>query len=235
VRAFIARQAAMSTVYRWTIEEYEALGEAAQRIFDWRHPRHIELIRGYLKENGEPAKLSVGEYLNMVEAGIFSRFGKKTRVELLRGEIRDMSPIGNPHEQALTNLTEWSFAQAGKSVTIRVQCSVQLPPAGSVPEPDLVWAVRRSYRCEKPGPDDILLLIEVADTSLAEDTGEKAQIYAAAGIRDYWVVNIPDEVIEVRRDPGPEGYRSLAKFSGNQELRPLAFPEAVLIPDTVWE
>ena len=226
----------MSTVFRWTLEEYEALTEVGERVFsDWRHPRHIELIRGYLKERGEPAKLSMNEYLGMVETGIFSRFGKKKRVELIRGEIREMSPIGNAHEEALTCLTEWSFSRVGADVKIRVQCSIRLlPRLQTVPEPDLVWVVRRSYRCEKPGPDDIFLLVEVADTSLAEDTGEKAELYAAAGIRDYWVVNIPEKVVEVRRDPGPDGYRSLAKFSGNAEVRPLAFPESFLIPDTIW-
>jgi len=192
------------------------------------------LIRGYLKERGEPAKLSVEEYLRMVEAGIFSRRGKK-RVELIHGEIREMSPIGNPHEEALSNLVDWSYRVVPKDVKIRVQCSIQLPPAKSVPEPDLVWAVRRSYRREKPGPADIHLLVEVADTSFTEDTGEKAEIYAAAGIRDYWVVNIPDQVVEVRRDPRATGYESLTRYSGPQEIRPLAFPDVVLITDTLWQ
>jgi Uma2 family endonuclease len=225
----------MSTIFRWTLEEYEALAEVGERVFcDWQHPRHIELIFGYLEERGEPAKLSLEEYLRMVEAGIFSRRGKK-RVELIRGEIREMSPIGNPHEEVLSNLVDWSYRVVPKDVKIRVQCSIQLPPSKSVPEPDLVWAIRRSYRREKPGPDDILLLVEVADTSLAEDTGEKAEIYAAAGISDYWVVNIPDQVVEVRREPSPTGYQSLAKYSADQEVRPLAYPQLVLIPNALWE
>ena len=112
-----------------------------------------------------------------------------------------------------------------------MQCSVRLPPLQTVPEPDLVWAVRRSYRREKRDPDDIRLLVDLVDTSLAEDTGEKAEIYAAAGIRDYWVVNIAEQVIEVCREPGPEGYRSLTRYSGSQELRPLANPDAALNPE----
>jgi Uma2 family endonuclease len=225
----------MRTVFRWTLEEYEALAAIAERVFtDWRHPRHIELIRGYLKERGEPAKLSLDEYLRMVEAGIFSRRGKK-RVELIRGEIREMSPIGNPHEEALSNLVDWSYRVVPQEVKIRVQCSIQLPLAKSAPEPDLVWAIRRSYQREKPGPADIHLLVEVADTSLAEDTGEKAEIYAAAGIHDYWVVNIPDQVVEVRRDPRPTGYASLTKYFGPQEIRSLAFSGVVLITDTLWQ
>ena len=223
----------MSTVFRWTLEEYEALAEVSQQVFDWRHPRHIELIYGYLEENGEPAKLSLDEYLRMVETGIFSRWGKK-RVELINGEIREMSPIGNPHEEVLTDLTEWSYRKAGRGVKIRVQCSVRLSPSQSAPEPDLVWAIRRQYLREKPGPDDILLVVEIADSSLALDTGEKALLYAEAGIRDYWVVNLRDRNIEVRRDPGPDGFQSLAVLSGNDELRPLACPDALLVPATLW-
>ena len=66
------------------------------------------------------------------------------------------------------------------------------------------------------------------------DAGERLKA-AEAGIRDYWVVNIPEQLIEVRRDPGPKGYRSLTKFSGSDELRPMAYPEAVLTTDTIFE
>jgi Uma2 family endonuclease len=225
----------MSMLYQWTIEDYEALATVGERVFtDWRHPRHIELICGYLKEGGKPARVSVDEYLNMVEEGIFSR-REKIRVELICEEIRKMAPIGEPHEEAVTFLDEWSHQVAPKNVKIRVQCSVALPTARSVPEPDLVWAVRREYRSHKPGPKEILLVIEVADTTLVYDTGEKAEIYAAAGISDYWVVNIPDNVVEVRRNPGRKGYRSLVKYSGRKKISPLCCEKAVLVPQTIWE
>ncbi len=129
---------------------------------------------------------------------------------------------------------EWD-RRAKKSVKLRVQCSVTLPTAKSVPEPDVVWAVRREYRSHKPGPKEILLLIEVADTTLAYDTGEKAEIYAEAGIRDYWVVNIPNNVVEIRRNPGPKGYRSVVKYSGRKKISPLCCEKALLIPQTIWE
>ena len=225
----------MSTLFEWSIEHYDALAAVGERVFcDWRHPRHIELIRGHLKERGEPAMVSVDEYLRMVEEGVFSR-REKIRVELIREEIRQMSPIGDPHEDAVTMLDYWSHRVAPKDVKIRVQCSVKLPTAKSVPEPDLVWAVRRDYRKGKPEPADILLLIEVADTSLALDRGEKAEMYAIADIRDYWVVNLRDETIEVRRDPGPNGYLSTETYSGTQELRPVCCPDAVLVPAEIWE
>ncbi len=224
----------MSTIFRWTLEEYEALAEVGERVFcDWRHPRHIELIRGYLKERGEPAKLSLDEYERMVNAGVFA--GPRRRLELINGEIREMSPIGDPHAEVVDRLDEWGHEYArGKRIRVRIQNAIRLPHAASSPEPDVSWVVKRNYWQGKPGPKDILLIIEVADSSLEEDTGEKAVLYAGAGIQDYWVVNLRNQTIEVRRDPGPDGYQSLTTFSGNDELRPLACPDAVLIPETLW-
>jgi Uma2 family endonuclease len=224
----------MSTVFRWTLEEYEALARVGERVFsDWRHPRHIELIFGYLKERGEPAKLSLEEYERMVNTGVFA--GRRRRLELINGEISEMSPIGDPHAEVVDRLDEWGHDYArGKPIRVRIQNAIRLPHAASSPEPDVSWVVKRDYSRGKPGPKDILLIIEVADSSLGEDTGEKAVLYAGAGIRDYWVVNLRNQTVEVRRDPGPHGYRSLAVFSGNEEVRPLACPEAVLVPAMLW-
>ncbi len=224
----------MSTVFRWTLEEYEALAEVGERVFtDWRHPRHIELIRGYLKERGEPAKLSLEEYERMINAGVFA--GPRRRLELINGEIREMSPIGDPHAEVVDRLEEWGHeCVRGKRIRVRIQNAIRLPHAESSPEPDVSWVVKRNYWQGKPGPKDILLIIEVADSSLEEDTGEKAVLYAGAGIPDYWVVNLRNRTIEVRHDPRPDGYQSVAVFSGNDELQPLACPEAVLVPATLW-
>jgi len=224
----------MSTIFHWTLEEYETLAAVAERVFtDWRRPRHIELIRGYLKEHGEPAKLSLEEYQRMIEAGVFA--GARRRLEFINGEIREMVPIGDPHAEVVDRLEEWSHESTrGKPIRVRIQNAIRLPHSASSPEPDVSWVVKRNYSRGKPSPQHILLIIEVADSSLPEDTGEKAVLYAEAGIRDYWVVNLPLQTIEVRRDPGPEGYQSLAVLSGNDELRPLACSEAVLVPATLW-
>jgi hypothetical protein len=101
----------MSTTARLSLEEYESMAEKG--IFDPRQPRHIELIRGELREFGQPVKLTLEEYERMVAAGIFSR-RERRRVEFIRGEIRQMSPIGSRHEDVLDRLIKWSFA------TIRV-------------------------------------------------------------------------------------------------------------------
>ena len=93
----------MSTVFRWTLEQYEALAEVGEWVFsDWRHPRHIEFIFGYLKEHGEPAKLSLEEYERMIEAGVFAGPYRR-RLELIEGEILEMSPIEPPHAHGAAN------------------------------------------------------------------------------------------------------------------------------------
>ena len=132
------------------------------------------------------AHISLDEYERIVAAGVF----EARRLEFIRGEIREMSPKGNRHEDMVDQLDEWSHeALRGKGVRIRVQNSIRLPSLDTLPEPDLTWVIRHRYSRRKPGPEDIHLVIEVAETSLEYDLGDKAELYAAAGIRDYWVVD----------------------------------------------
>jgi Uma2 family endonuclease len=224
----------MSSIFRWKLEEYDKLAEVAERVFcDWRYPRHIELIFGHLKERGEPAKLSLEEYERMIEAGVFATLPR--RLELINGEIRQMSPIGDPHAEVVDRLEDWGHESTrGKPIRVRIQNAIRIPEAASSPEPDVSWVVKRNYWRGKPGPKDILLIIEVADSSLPEDTGEKALLYASAGISDYWVVNLKNKTVEVRRNPGPNGYGPPEVFSGDSEIRTLKCPDAVLRPDMLW-
>lgn len=179
------------------------------------------------------AHLSLAEYDRIVRAGVFDQ---RRRVELIRGEIREMNPIGPQHEDVLERLTEWSYRLLPlDSVRIRVQDSVGLPGLESVPEPDLVWAVRRDYSRGRPTAEEILLLVEVAESSLPYDVGEKADLYAAADIADYWVVDLAARAIEVRRDPLGSRYRSLQTFTGTAEIRPLRFPDVILQPAMLWQ
>jgi Uma2 family endonuclease len=104
----------------------------------------------------------------------------------------------------------------------------------SEPEPDLVWVKEKDYSTQNPLPEDVLLVIEVADTSLAKDRGIKAKLYAEAGIQDYWIVNILERTIEVRRDPQGSSYRSVEVYRAGQDVRPLAFPNVVLPVSTLF-
>ena len=111
---------------------------------------------------------------------------------------------------------------------VRVQNSIGIPKLDTAPEPDIAWVLRSDYSSGRPLGTDVLLIIEVADSSHEYDCGEKAEIYAAAGIADYWVVNIPDECVHVYRQPDRGRYRTLITFSNGDEIHPLAFPEIAL-------
>jgi Uma2 family endonuclease len=180
------------------------------------------------------AHLTLQQYDRMIESGIFDA-SRRQRLELIRGEIRELSPIGPEHEDVVDRLTASSYSiVAAGTIRVRVQNSAGLPSLGSAPEPDIAWVVHRDYSRGRPTPPDVLLIIEVAESSLKYDCGEKAELYAEAGIADYWVVNLPERSIEVRRDPAAGRYRSLQTCQGEQEIRPLALPDVVLRPAALW-
>jgi Uma2 family endonuclease len=180
------------------------------------------------------ARLTLAQYDRMITCGVFDA-SHPWRLELIRGEIREMASIGPPHEDVVDRLSAWSFSTpaAGK-IRVRVQDSVGLPSLASAPQPDIAWVVERDYSRGRPTPPDVLLIVEVAESSLKYDCGEKAELYAEAGIADYWVVNVAERSIEVRRDPAAGRYRSLQTYQGDQEIRPLALPDAALRPAMLW-
>ncbi len=181
------------------------------------------------------ARLSLDQYDRMIRCGLFDGKNRR-RIELIRGELREMNPIGPGHEEVVERLTEWSYENVDRSrVRIRVQDSLAMPELESVPEPDIVWVVKRNYSGDRPTPADVILVIEVAESSLKTDTGEKADLYAAAGIADYWVINLPEQSIEVRRDPAHGHYRTLRTYTADEELRPLSVPEIALRPAMLWQ
>jgi len=181
------------------------------------------------------AHLTLEQYDRMIASGVFDP-REENRLEFIRGEIREMSPIGSLHADVVARLNEWSFASLPeKAARVFVQSPIGLAESQSAPEPDLVWAKRRDYSQRRPAGDEVLLLVEVAESSLDFDTGEKAELYAAAGIADYWVVDLAARAVEVRRQPVEGRYRSLQTFTGDAEIRPLAFPEVVLRPASLWE
>ena len=180
------------------------------------------------------AKLSVAEYDQIVATGIFGGRNKR-RIELIWGELRTMNPIGSEHAMMVDRILAWSIAAAPREkVWLRVQNPVAFLDSDSEPEPDVVWSKLHDYGPNHPAADDILLLIEVADSSLAFDRGEKANLYATAGIRDYWIVNLIDRTIEVRRDPQDGHYRSVQSFGAGTTVEPIAIREARLSVDSLF-
>jgi Uma2 family endonuclease len=180
------------------------------------------------------ASFTLEQYERMVEAGAFDgRF--RQHVEFIRGEIREMNPIGSFHAQVLSDLTDWSYEVVPRrEIAIRVQTTLRMPLQNSAPEPDLLWVRRRNYSRKHPEPSDVLLLVEVAESSLAEDQGEKLELYAEAGISDYWIANLLDLTVEVYRQPSGRSFLWSHKFGAVDVISPLALPSSQLAVDYVF-
>ena len=153
---------------------------------------------------------SVEDYYKMAEAGIL---GPEDRVELIHGQIGRMSPIKSPHAAAVDTIAEeLNFLLRGKAI-VKVQNPVRFDQA-TEPQPDVavVKYVNDRYRSRHPVPQDVYLLIEVADTSLAYDRKVKLPLYAEAGIPCLWIVNLPERSVEVYSGPEGKAYKTKQVF-----------------------
>jgi Uma2 family endonuclease len=171
-------------------------------------------------------RLSVDDYLRMGEAGIL---GEDDRVELIEGEIVDLSPIGTPHSGAVKRIAKRIILAVGDRATVGVQDPIRIGDF-SAPQPDIALLKPRDdfYAGAHPGPEDCLLLIEVAETSLAYDRDKKLPLYARAGIPETWLVDIPGRTLWLCRQPGPAGYAEVRAAADLAALAPLALPDCVL-------
>jgi Uma2 family endonuclease len=169
---------------------------------------------------------TVAEYQRMVETGILTR---EDHVELIHGEIVQMTPIGNRHFAAVAALHALFVERLGRGAVVSSQGSLPLPP-DSMPEPDVMVLKPRAdfYRETWVRDEDVLLLVEVAETSLRYDRLVKIPLYAAAGIREAWVVDVEGGCVEAYRETGPEGYRRTLRFERGTMFGPEAFPDLVL-------
>ena len=168
---------------------------------------------------------TVEEYCAMAELGILE---EGERVELLDGEIVVMPPIGEPHEDGTTRLGRDMTHLLYDRAWVRVQNSVRLDDYG-LPEPDIaVVRLRDDYHRRRPTPEDVLLIIEVADTSLEFDREVKLARYAAAGIPEVWIVNLRARQVEAHSDPVDGTYRSRRLVTADGSIGPLAFPDVSL-------
>ncbi len=176
------------------------------------------------------APITLAMYDRMIAAGVFDP-AEAHRVELIGGELHMMSPIGDRHADAVDWLVRWStLAIDRQSLLVRVQNPLSIPGSESAPQPDMAWVTLRRYADRRPLPEEVSLLVEVADTSLEFDTTAKASLYAAAGIADYWVVDLVSRAVIVFREPRSGGYESRSTHRGDQLVRPLAQPDAALSP-----
>lgn len=169
---------------------------------------------------------TVDEYYRMAEAGIL---GEDDRVELLDGRVVQMSPIGSRHAACVDRLTRRMAEVPEERAVLRVQSPVRLDKL-SEPQPDLCLLKPRAdyYADGHPGPDDVLLLIEVADTTLPFDRDVKVLLYGRAGIPEVWLFDLQAGQVRVFQDPSEDGYQSSRIVGRESVLTPGALPELTI-------
>jgi Uma2 family endonuclease len=170
----------------------------------------------------QPHRFTVTDYDRMAEAGIFD---EDSRVELIRGQIVDMVPIGAPHGGMVNRLTRLLvMAVSGRGV-ISVQNSVRLDD-WSEPQPDFMVLKPRDddYTTAIPTAADVMLIIEVADSSLDSDRRVKAGLYAENGIPEYWIVNLAERVVEVHRQPEDGKYPEIRRVGSGGMVEIASLP-----------
>lgn len=175
---------------------------------------------------------TVAEYYRMAESGVLPP-GRRT--ELIDGDVIEMSPIG-PLHAAVVRLIQGRFQELlGRRAILSVQLPIRLGEAGE-PQPDVAVLRARgdAYAREHPAPADVLLVVEVSDTTLVFDREVKAALYARAGLVEYWLVDLPNRLIVVHRSPAADGYRELVRASAGDTVSPAAFPDVRLAVDEVF-
>jgi Uma2 family endonuclease len=182
---------------------------------------------------GKPHRFTVADYHRMAEAGIL---GEDSQVELIRGLIVDKAPKSAPHSGMVNRLTRLLSPVFGLRGTLSVQNPVQLDD-NSEPEPDVAILKFRAdyYRSAIPRADDVLVVIEVADTSLQNDRDAKVPLYAESGVPECWLVNLLDRVVEVYREPIEGSYSRCQSIGPDRVLNIVALPGLALISEDLWE
>ena len=168
------------------------------------------------------------EYYKMAEAGLFE--GK--HVELIEGRIIEMSPMGSAHATGVSLASDRLRSVVGPGFLTRSQMPLDLGDL-SEPEPDIAVVAGTARDYTKAHPKVAVLIVEVSESSLDYDRTEKASLYAAAGIPDYWVLNLVDRRLEVRRDPVPDpselygfGYKTVMILEAGDFVSLLAAPQS---------
>lgn len=194
-----------------------------EQVIDQQSPQRVPSVGldGLLKRH----RFSVADYHAMADAGILTQ---EDKVELLDGEIVKKMTIHSPHASCVDRLNYLFVRSLGDRAVVRVQNPVQLDD-WSEPEPDVSLLRPKGdfYAAGHPMPPDVYLIIEVADTSLARDRFVKTPLYARAGVRELWIINLPARCIVCHRQPSSDGYREIRTIDEGT-LSPVAFPELEL-------
>ena len=166
---------------------------------------------------------TVKEYHLMNEAGVF---GEDDRVELIEGEIIQMAAIGTRHATCVRRLIRQFRQLPEESAILDVQNPIQLTER-TEPQPDVVLLEPRAdyYATAHPIPSEVLLLVEVSDSTIDFDRNVKVANYARSGIQEVWLWDLEANCLEVYRDPTENGYTSIQRFERGEIVSPLAFPD----------
>lgn len=169
-------------------------------------------------------RFTLEEYYRMAEVGILRL---KERVELIEGEIIEMSPIGLVHAATVDRIADVFARRLTGRAIVRTQGPIILADFASQPQPDVTLLMPRTdfYATKGPGPTDIILVVEVMDTTVAYDRGVKLPLYARAGIAEVWLANVNTRHLEGHRRPTPEGYAESRDFPEDGQLSIQAFTD----------
>ena len=229
-------------VRRFTVVEYRAMWECGL----FAEEEHFELLNGLLVWNTDRMdmdevqsatllqtelplrRFSVDEYQHLIAVGILAA---DERLELMDGLILTMSPINPKHADCVDRLTFALIRRLGDEVRVRIQSPITLEVRAAQPQPDVTLALARpqGYADRHPGAGEVLLVIEVSDSTLEDDRDEKLQLYAVAGLPEYWILNLVDMLLEVYQEPylavnGEATYQRKQTFARNQTVAPLLLP-----------
>ncbi|MBI5194443.1 MAG: Uma2 family endonuclease [Nitrospirae bacterium] len=172
-------------------------------------------------------RFNIDTYHSMISAGILH---EDDRVELIEGRIVDMTPIGTRHSACVNRINSFFNWKLQGRVIVSVQNPLLLLTEESEPEPDITILKNREdfYSYELPKSEDVLLIIEVSDTSVVYDREIKIPLYARANIQEVWMVNLPENSIEIYSSPVSGGYEFRRIAKNEQTLSPQNFPEISL-------
>jgi Uma2 family endonuclease len=168
-------------------------------------------------------RFTVEDYHRMAEAGILT---EDDRVELIDGEIVRMSPIGDPHIASVNRCNRTFSRAVGDRALVSIQNPIDLDPYNE-PQPDVALLRPRAddYERGKARPADVLLVIEVADSSVDSDRRIKFPRYAAAGVREAWLLDLEGDALEVYREPRDDGYALVRRYRRGERVAPEALPD----------
>jgi len=174
---------------------------------------------------------TIDKYHQMIESGVFD---EDDRLELVDGEIVEMSPISPEHAGHVKRLNRLFTRRLGNRALVSVQDPIHLSDL-SEPQPDLALLRPRDddYAASHPQPAAVLLVVEVAETSTSYDRDVKMPMYARAGIAEAWLVSLADGWIEVYREPSPLGYKSIRRTTPGEAIAPLALSDMPIEVDEI--